>query len=152
MEFKNEKTNGLGIPLPKGVVRVFKADESDGSLEFIGEDNINHTPKDLKVTLTTGNAFDITANKVASKYQSYTNGLNTYGGYSASLNLTVTNHKDIKAEIVIELSSYGGDNLKFDWQTTGLNIEKVNVNLQRITRVFAPNEKFSFLWNEDYRV
>lgn len=152
MEFKNEKTNGLGIPLPKGVVRVFKADESDGSLEFIGEDNINHTPKDLKVTLTTGNAFDITANKVASKYQSYTNGLNTYGGYSASLNLTVTNHKDIKTEIVIELSSYGGDNLKFDWQTTGLNIEKVNVNLQRITRVFAPNEKFSFLWNEDYRV
>lgn len=84
---------------------------------------------------------------MASKYQSYTN-----GGYSASLNLTVTNHKDIKAEIVIELSSYGGDNLKFDWQTTGLNIEKVNVNLQRITRVFAPNEKFSFLWNEDYRV
>jgi len=46
IEFRNDKKNGLGIPLPKGTVRVFKTDDSDGSLEFIGEDSINHTPKD----------------------------------------------------------------------------------------------------------
>ena len=36
----------MGMPLPKGIVRVFKEDSADGSLEFIGEDSIDHTPKD----------------------------------------------------------------------------------------------------------
>ncbi len=112
IEFQNNKNNGLGIPLPKGVVRVFKADETDGSLEFIGEDSIDHTPKDENLTLTTGNAFDITANKYATDYQSF-----NQGGYSANLNLTVFNHKDIKAEIVIEFGTSAGDNLKINWKT-----------------------------------
>ena len=46
IRFVNSKANGLGIPFPKGIVRVFKEDESDGSLEFIGEDRIDHTPRD----------------------------------------------------------------------------------------------------------
>ncbi len=46
VEFRNNKASGLGIALPKGVFRVFKNDDSDGSLEFIGEDSIDHTPKD----------------------------------------------------------------------------------------------------------
>lgn len=61
IEFENTKVNGLGIPLPKGTVRVFKIDKADNSLEFIGEDSINHTPKNEKITIVTGNAFDITA-------------------------------------------------------------------------------------------
>ena len=61
IEFENTKANGLGIPLPKGTVRVFKADKADNSLEFIGEDSINHTPKNEKITIATGNAFDIVA-------------------------------------------------------------------------------------------
>ena len=44
-------------------MRVFKEDEADGSIEFIGEDSIDHTPKDEKITLNTGNAFDIAADK-----------------------------------------------------------------------------------------
>ncbi len=58
MEFKNGKTDGLGLPLPKGKVRVYKKD-TDGSLEFIGEDEIDHTPADEKVRLLLGNAFDV---------------------------------------------------------------------------------------------
>jgi hypothetical protein len=146
VEFRNNKQNGLGIPLPKGTVRVFKTDDSDGSLEFVGEDSIDHTPKDENITLNTGNAFDITANKYATNYQSFNNN----GGYSATLNLTVTNHKDIPAEIVVELSSYG-DNLKFTWKTQGLDIEKVSATLVRIKRVFKADEKFTYEWNEDYR-
>lgn len=42
----NSKDNGMGMPLPKGTIRVFKIDEADGSLEFIGEDSISHTPRD----------------------------------------------------------------------------------------------------------
>ncbi len=58
LEFKNSKENNLGMPLPAGKVRVYKRDE-DGSQEFIGEDNLDHTPKDEAVRLTMGNAFDI---------------------------------------------------------------------------------------------
>ncbi|HID93188.1 MAG TPA: DUF4139 domain-containing protein [bacterium (Candidatus Stahlbacteria)] len=58
LEFKNSKEDGLGIPLPMGKVRVLKEDV-DGSLEFVGEDNIDHTPKDETVRLYVGDAFDI---------------------------------------------------------------------------------------------
>lgn len=62
--FRNEKAAGLGIPLPKGKVRVYKKD-TDGSQEFIGEDSIDHTPKDEEVKLLLGNAFDITGTRKA---------------------------------------------------------------------------------------
>jgi hypothetical protein len=57
-EFINSKADGLGMPLPAGRVRVYMQDE-DGSQEFVGEDNIEHTPKDEKVRVAVGNAFDI---------------------------------------------------------------------------------------------
>lgn len=58
MEFENSKENNMGMPLPKGKVRAFKAD-SDGSLEFVGEDSIDHTPKDEEIRILLGNAFDL---------------------------------------------------------------------------------------------
>ncbi len=57
-EFENKKESGLGIALPKGKVRVFKKDVDD-MLEFVGEDLIDHTPKDEKISLYIGDAFDI---------------------------------------------------------------------------------------------
>jgi hypothetical protein len=59
LEFRNSKAAGLGMPLPAGKIRVYKEDEADKSLEFIGEDQIKHTPKDEKVRIYLGNAFDI---------------------------------------------------------------------------------------------
>ncbi|MGA2916116.1 MAG: DUF4139 domain-containing protein [Sedimentisphaerales bacterium] len=95
-EFENKKENGLGIALPKGKVRVFKKD-TDGmlapletapkgrrgvsdalsltGLEFVGEDLIDHTPKDEKLSLYIGDAFDIAVehklvdSKVAERYR-----------------------------------------------------------------------------------
>ncbi|ARN56314.1 DUF4139 domain-containing protein [Sedimentisphaera salicampi] len=58
-EFVNSEDNGMGMPLPEGLIRAFKEDTEDGSLEFVGESGINHTPKDEKVKVQTGNAFDI---------------------------------------------------------------------------------------------
>jgi len=60
--FKNDEKAGLGIPLPAGKVRVYQSD-SDQSLEFIGEDQIDHTPKNEEIQLTVGSAFDIVAEK-----------------------------------------------------------------------------------------
>lgn len=139
IQFNNSKPNRLGLPLPKGTVRVFKTDDADDSLEFVGQDSIDHTPKDELITLNTGNAFDITANKVATNYRSSQN-----AGYTADLNLSVFNHKNIAAEIVIELSNYYGDNNQINWITPGLNIQRVSSTILRVSRIFKANEQFSY--------
>jgi hypothetical protein len=58
LEFENTKANGLGVPLPGGKFRVYRAD-ADGALEFAGEDFIDHTPRDEEVSTFLGNAFDL---------------------------------------------------------------------------------------------
>lgn len=57
--FRNEKQAGLGVPLPAGRIRVSQLDSADGSLELIGEDRIDHTPKDEDVRVRLGSAFDV---------------------------------------------------------------------------------------------
>jgi hypothetical protein len=58
LEFANSQANHLGMPLPAGRVRFYRRDR-DGQLEFIGENLIDHTPKDERIRLYTGNAFDV---------------------------------------------------------------------------------------------
>jgi hypothetical protein len=60
MKFDNEEASHLGVPLPAGVVRVYKND-SDGDAIFVGEDHIDHTPKNEELDLVLGKAFDVTA-------------------------------------------------------------------------------------------
>jgi hypothetical protein len=62
VEFDNKKSAQLGLPLPKGVVRVYKQDRS-GQPQFIGEDRIDHTPENETVRLKLGDAFDVTASR-----------------------------------------------------------------------------------------
>ena len=62
MVFTNGERDGMGMPLPAGTVRVFTRD-TDGNLEFVGEDAIDHTPKNEEVILTLGGAFDLTAER-----------------------------------------------------------------------------------------
>ena len=59
LEFRNAETQGMGMPLPAGRVRVSKLDTADRMLEFIGEDTIDHTPRNEKVVLKLGSAFDV---------------------------------------------------------------------------------------------
>lgn len=62
VEFENKENAHLGMPLPKGIIRVYKKD-GKGNAQFIGEDSIDHTPKNEKVRLKLGDAFDVTADK-----------------------------------------------------------------------------------------
>jgi hypothetical protein len=88
MTFRNEEKSGLGIPLPKGKVRVYKQD-NDGKEQFIGEDQIDHTPKDEEVRLYLGNAFDIVGERVQKDFRSYANG----HVVEETVEIKVRNHK-----------------------------------------------------------
>lgn len=68
LEMKNSKETGLGMPLPKGTVRVYKKDRS-GAEQFVGEDAIDHTPKDEMVRLHVGDAFDVVADRTQSEWR-----------------------------------------------------------------------------------
>ena len=101
LNFKNSAENNLGIPLPKGTVRVFKKD-TEGQLQFIGEDSIDHTPKDEFVRLFIGQAFDI----VGARKQLDMNILP--GWYEYTWEVTFRNHKD-EDIVVTSLERTGGD-------------------------------------------
>ena len=67
VELQN-KGEGLGIPLPRGVIRVYKKD-AQGNAQFVGEDRIDHTPKNETIRLKLGEAFDLTADKKQTDFQ-----------------------------------------------------------------------------------
>jgi len=68
LELVNDDASGLGMPLPKGIVRVYKKDES-GAEQFAGEDSIDHTPKDERVKLFVGEAFDVVADRTQTDWR-----------------------------------------------------------------------------------
>ncbi len=69
VEFDNKPESRMGMPLPKGTVRVYKRD-SEGRAQFVGEDAIDHTPKHELVRLKLGDAFDVTARRKQTDYKS----------------------------------------------------------------------------------
>ena len=105
IEFENKKENSLGIPLPKGRVRVYQPDD-DGSLIFIGEDEIDHTPKDEKLSLAVGNAFDITGERKQTQSQSGND------WRQESYEITLKNHKKEEAEVKVRESFWNWNNWK----------------------------------------
>jgi hypothetical protein len=95
-EFKNSEANHLGLPLPKGRVRFFRRD-SDGQLEFTGENVIDHTPKDETLRLFTGSSFDLTGERKRVNFN-----VNWQGQYcDESFEIKVRNHK--KEAVVIRV-------------------------------------------------
>lgn len=95
LQFSNKEDQGLGIPLPKGVVRVYKED-SQGKLQFIGEDSIDHTPKNEDTTLLLGNAFDIVGERTRTKNDNLSK-----GWYRTSYEIELRNQKDEAVEVVV---------------------------------------------------
>ncbi len=98
LEFQNSKASGLGMPLPKGKVRVYKKD-TDGAQEFIGEDRIDHTPSDEKVRIYLGNAFDIvgerkkiSSEKIGSRVREEKYTINIRNHKKSSVDIVVVEH------------------------------------------------------------
>ncbi len=93
LEVRNEEKNGLGMPLPAGVMRVYQED-SEGMLQFSGEDRIKHTPKDENVRLRLGEAFDVIGERVQKEYQVI--GTNVH---ESAYEITLRNHKEIDVTV-----------------------------------------------------
>jgi hypothetical protein len=95
LEFKNSEADGLGMPLPKGKIRVYKADV-DKSLEFVGEDLIDHTSKDEKVRVFLGNAFDIVGERKRTDFKQISKDVT-----EESYEIKLRNHKEEAVEVVV---------------------------------------------------
>ncbi|MCH2038663.1 MAG: hypothetical protein MK137_08750, partial [Rickettsiales bacterium] len=94
----------LGIPFPAGRVRVSKRDEADGNLEFIGESVIDHTPKDEKVDVKLGNAFDVVAKRIIKHSSNDRSNRRS----SQTVEVTLKNRKDdrIKIQVIEPLTGH----------------------------------------------
>jgi len=101
-KFKNEEKAGLGIPLPGGNVRVYQKDSKGGVL-FIGEDHIDHTPKDEFVTVKIGNAFDVVAERKQTDFKKIADRV-----WEMEFEIKLRNHKDTPVTIQVN-EPIGGD-------------------------------------------
>ena len=106
LDFQNDSKNHLGMPLPKGTLRVYKADAS-GAQQFVGEDAIDHTPRDERVRIKAGEAFDVVADR---KQMSWTSLGNCHAESAWSIELR--NHKDEDVQVEVREAAGG------DWQVT----------------------------------
>jgi hypothetical protein len=94
-QFKNEQKAGLGLPMPAGVIRVYQED-SKGGVQFVGEDRIDHTPKDEMINIKIGNAFDVVCERNQIDFQKISPTV-----YEFEYEITLRNHKAtaINAEV-----------------------------------------------------
>ncbi|MEO8483645.1 MAG: DUF4139 domain-containing protein [Acidobacteriota bacterium] len=94
-QLKNEEQGGLGMPMPAGTVRVYQAD-SRGGIQFVGEDRIDHTPKNEIVNLKIGNAFDVVAERRQTDFQKIASNV-----YELEYEVTLRNHKTTAVDVEV---------------------------------------------------
>jgi hypothetical protein len=116
VEFDNREKNKLGMPLPKGTVRVYQKD-ADGTLQFVGEDSIDHTPRDEKVRVKVGEAFDVAATRRQTGWKKLASDT-----YEAGWEIVIRNHK--KENVTIKVL----EPLSGDWQVVESSIPSVKAD------------------------
>ncbi|HSR02834.1 MAG TPA: DUF4139 domain-containing protein, partial [Methylophilaceae bacterium] len=102
VEFDNTEAARLGMPLPKGIMRVYKKD-SQGNAQFVGEDAIDHTPKNETVRLKLGTAFDVTADKKQTDFKKASD-----REYRTAFEITLKNAKKEPVTVTVQ-EPIGGD-------------------------------------------
>ena len=101
-KFKNEQKSGLGMPMPAGNVRVYQKD-SKGNVLFVGEDRIDHTPKDESLNIHIGNAFDVISERKQTDYKRIDSHV-----WEMEFEISLRNHKDTPVTIEVN-EPIGGD-------------------------------------------
>ena len=110
LKIRNDEKNGLGIPLPAGRLRVYKQDEADATNEFIGEDVIQHTPKDEDVLVKLGSAFDIVGERKQTNFTVDSDG----HVITESFEIVLRNHKKEPATVIVKENLFRW----YNWEIT----------------------------------
>jgi hypothetical protein len=139
IEFENKEKDGLGIPLPAGIIKVYKEDEKDGQMEFIGEDGISHTAKNEKVSVLTGTAFDLVGETVTKDNRRISNRIT-----EKDMEVTLRNQSSQPKTIIIE-HAIGGS-----WQifNESQSYKKENAYLISFEVTIKPEEEKKISWTE----
>jgi hypothetical protein len=124
VEFDNKEASRLGMPLPKGVMRVYKKD-SVGNAQFVGEDNIDHTPKNESVRLKLGNAFDVTADRKQTDFKRLPNPAKGNSAFEGAYEIVLKNAKKERVTVSVQ------EPIPADWKMLKSSHphEKANSNL-----------------------
>jgi hypothetical protein len=124
LEIENRKENGMGMPLPAGRMRVHKRDEADGFPELVGEDRIDHTPKDEKVRLKVGDAFDVVGERRQTDFAC------DYNAHwiRETVEIKLRNHKAEPVEVLVSERMYRWVN----WEITQKSQEYVKKDSQLV--------------------
>jgi hypothetical protein len=122
VSFENKKDNALGMPLPAGKMRVYKMDDADGTLEFIGEDLIDHTPRNETVKIHLGEAFDVVGERTRTDFTID----NAAHRMTESFKIEVRNQKAASQKVRIVERLYRWTNWSIDQKNT--NYEKLEAN------------------------
>jgi len=100
IQLENKQATGLGMPIPKGIVRVYKKDSQDNA-QFIGEDNIDHTPKNETIRLKMGNAFDVTANKKQTNFSKRNHIIPGKHSFESAFQIELNNAKSEAVTVIV---------------------------------------------------
>lgn len=142
--FKNDKKNRLGVPLPKGRIRAYKQDSADGSLEFVGEDLIDHTPRNETVRIKLGNSFDVVGERKVVDFKID----KARKTMTETIELQVRNQKDVIQNVVVREHLYRWRN----WEMTERNLpfEKIDANTIEWRLPIAPEGKKTIRYTVRY--
>ena len=124
LEFRNDRKSGLGVPLPAGRIRVSQLDSADGSLEFVGEDTIGHTPRDEDVRIRLGTAFDVVGERRQTDFTVDSRGR----VMEEAFEIRLRNHKDQPVEVTVRESLYRWSN----WQVIASSARWEKLDAQNI--------------------
>jgi hypothetical protein len=134
-EFRNDESNGLGIPLPAGKVRFYRTDDQDGNLEFVGENMIDHTPKDETVSLHTGNAFDLIGERKVTHFARS----ERQKTIDETIEVTLKNHSQSPREIVVRERPWRWTNWQINNSSSPFN--KIDAQKIEFTVKLPPGEE-----------
>lgn len=132
-EFDNTEENGLGVPFPAGTVRFYRSDEADGNLEFVGENKITHTPKNEKISVPTGTAFDLLGERTVTNFSASSK----EKWVRESIKITLKNRSDKEKTIVIREPLWRWSNWKVE--KPSMKFTKINSNLIEFRVTLAPD-------------
>ncbi len=122
IKFKNSEKDNLGVPLPAGRLRVNQVDKADGSMEFIGEDIIDHTAKDEEVKIQLGSAFDIVGERKQMDFKVDT----SRKMMEETIEITLRNHKKQDINVTVKENLYRGSNWKISENSADFTKENSN--------------------------